>query len=100
MDSCILALLAPPELRDNLTDWLLAFHEALTFTSQQIDHYGAHPGTMSAGEQVTGSQRKLLVRVRTPREAAEEILAGLRVDFPQAGLEYWITPLEGMGRIG
>jgi len=100
MDDCILALLAPPGIRDNLVDWLLAFHEELNFTSQMIDHYGAHPEAMGAAEQVTGSQRKLLLRVRLGREGADRILAELGEDFPGAGMEYWVIPLAGTGRIG
>jgi hypothetical protein len=99
-DDCLLSLLAPPEVTDELTDWLLAFHGELTFTSQPVAEHGLDPEAMAQAEQVTGRQRRLLVRVRTDTAGARRLVAELGEDFGAAGLTYWIVPLLGHGRIG
>lgn len=99
-DECLLSLLAPPEVTDELTDWLLAFHSELTFTSQAVDRHGVDPEVMGQAEQVTGRQRRLLVRVRTDTDGARRLVAELGEDFGAAGITYWIVPLLGHGRIG
>lgn len=96
----VLALLPLPQTGDELMDWLLAFHGELTFTSQEIDYHGLAPDDLAGPEQVTGRQRRLLVRVRVSREQLQPLLDGLEAAFPEAGWPYWVIPLHGSGRIG
>ena len=99
-ESCLLALMVPPEARDELTDWLLAFHEELNFTSQPIDYHGTDPEELAGSEQVSGNQRRLLVRVRVDSDRLENLREELRKAFPGASWPYWVIPLRETGRLG
>ena len=98
-DSVILILVVPPEVRDDLTDWLLAFHHELTFITQLVEHHGAEPAALEIAEQVSGYQRRLRVEVQVAGDDAEPLLAELAAGFPGAGWDYWIVPLRSTGRI-
>jgi len=99
IESYILSLLVPPEVRDDLTDWLLAFHHDLTFTSRPVDHHGADPAALGTAEQVSGHQRRLEVAVQVSAEEVETLLSELQEAFPGAGWAYRVLPLWASGRI-
>ena len=98
-DNCTLTLLVPPEVRDDLTDWLLAFHHELTFTSQVVDHHGADPAALGTAEQVSGHQRRLRVEVQVSGDGVAPLLEELKREFPGAGWAYWVVPVQEAGRM-
>jgi hypothetical protein len=55
---------------------------------------------MSVAEQVAGRRRQVLFQCPLSRQQAEELVAGLRRDFPGSGLHYWMTPIIDAGHLG
>ncbi|SFC93260.1 Protein of unknown function [Thiohalospira halophila DSM 15071] len=98
-DNQILTILIPPEVREDLTDWLLGIDPELTFTTQVVEYHGAEPSALKTAEQVTGRQGRLRVEVQAGSERLSAMLEKLRGDFPASGWPYWIQDIADRGRL-
>jgi hypothetical protein len=93
----LLVLNAPPQLEDDLVDYLSS-HEQLTgFTSYAVRGHGQH-GYRSIAEQVSGRSQRIQFEMMLPGALALELLAGLRTGVGP-GISYWQLPVTGSGHI-
>lgn len=98
MNPVLLTLIATPSIQEPLLDWLLT-HGYTGFTTLACHGHGTGAERLSASEQVAGRQERIAFWVQLPSDRAAELLAGLRRDFAETGLHYWISPLIDSGRI-
>jgi hypothetical protein len=99
MSTCLLTLIATPELEERLIDWLLeAGHEG--FTTVACHGHGVHSDRLSTAEQVIGRQKRVAFWLQVPGDEAESIVARLALELGDAGLHFWITPAIAAGRVG
>jgi hypothetical protein len=96
--SCLLTLIATPELEERLVDWLLE-QGHVGFTSAACHGHGVRPDRLSTAEQVAGRQRRVVFWLHVDEDEAAALLAELAASFGAAGLHYWLAPLISAGRI-
>lgn len=92
----LLVLNIPPELEDDLVDYLLSMSTVRGFTSYPARGHGEH-ANLSLSEQVTGRRKRIQFEIILPASDAEPIIAGLR---EQVGTDifYWQQPVISSGR--
>jgi hypothetical protein len=95
---CLLVLIAPPQIEEDLVDFLLGQEGFSGFSLHRIDGSPAH-GALSLAEQVTGRRRQVMFQVHAPRTDAQALVQQLGETFRGAGLHYWISPLIEAGPI-
>lgn len=92
----LLVLNIPPELEDELVDYLLSLSTVHGFTSYPARGHGEH-GNLSLAEQVTGRRNRIQFELVLPANDAEQIIAGLR-DQVGTDIFYWQQPIISSGR--
>ena len=98
MNSCLLTLIATPEVEERLVDWLLdSGHDGVTTSTCQ--GHGVRTDQLSIAEQVVGRQRRVAFWIVMPEDVAMELVAKLEVTFSQAGLHHWLSPVLSSGPI-
>lgn len=98
MNPVLLTIITTPSVEQKLLDWLLT-HDHQGFTTFACDGHGARPERLSTAEQVAGRQDRTAFWIQLGADHADQVVAGLRADFADGGLHYWISPLLEAGRI-
>ncbi len=93
----LLILNIPPELEDQLVDYLLSLDDLNGFTSYPARGHGEHR-QMSVAEKVTGRRRRIQFELILDHALADRLLAGLR-DNVGTDIYYWLQPVAASGHI-
>jgi hypothetical protein len=89
----LLMLTIPPELEDDVVDWLLAHPETTGFTSlAAYGHGGAHH-LLSIAEQVAGKQPRVQFQIALSQSLAAQMLQAFEHEFGTHGCHAWAIPL-------
>ncbi|WP_317932281.1 DUF3240 family protein [Halioxenophilus sp. WMMB6] len=93
----LLVLNIPPELEDELVDYLLAIPSAPGFTSYPVAGHGQH-ARLSLAEQVTGRRKRIQFELILATDDADEVVAGLR---QQVGTDiyFWQQAVSNSGHL-
>ena len=97
-ESCLLVLVAPPQIEETLVDFLLESEGFSGFSLMKIDGSPAH-GILTLAEQVTGRKRQVMFQVHASCAETRTLVTHLRKTFRGSGLHYWIAPLIEAGPI-
>ncbi|TNE75753.1 MAG: DUF3240 domain-containing protein, partial [Gammaproteobacteria bacterium] len=87
----------PPELEEDLVDYLLAREEVGGFTSYPVHGHGEQ-GHLSIAEQVTGRRKRVQFETLLPERHVEAVIGGL-VSEVGNGIHYWQLPVAQSGRL-
>ncbi len=93
----LLILNTPPELEDQLVDYLLTVSGLGGFTSYPARGHGENR-QMSIAEQVTGRRKRVQFELILSAELANTVLEGLRENVG-TDLYFWIQPITKSGHI-
>lgn len=93
----LLQINLPPELEEDMVDYLLAQDAVGGFTSYPTRGHGDH-SSMSLAEQVTGRRKRLQFEVIMEDSAVAELVAGLEENVGK-GMFYWQQAISNIGRI-
>jgi len=96
---CLLSLTVLPAMEETLVDWLLENHGETGFSRFAVDGHSSQTQGLSLAEQVVGRRKQVRFEIHLSQEQIPVILEQLRTDFTGAGMQYWISPLLGVGRI-
>ncbi|WP_437559642.1 DUF3240 family protein [Acidithiobacillus sulfuriphilus] len=96
---CLLTLLLPESLGEEVLDILLLTEGVQQFTSTALFAHGVGLDRLDVQEQVLGRARRVQVQALLSATVGQEILARLRARFAGAGLHYWIQALPAAGEI-
>lgn len=89
----LLMITIPPELEDDMVDWLLSDPATGGFTSSPaFGHGGAHH-QLSIAEQVAGKQPRVQFQIALPKRAAVELLYAFQSKFAASETHAWVIPL-------
>lgn len=93
----LLILNIPPELEDEMVDYLLSLKDAGGFTSYPVRGHGEHQ-YLSIAEQVSGRRKRVQFELILPEAATSTVLGGLK---EQVGTDifYWQQPVAASGRL-
>ena len=97
--TCLLTIIAAPEIEDNLVDWLLERDDVHGFSTMRISGHGDNPGGLSVAEQVAGRRPRVVFQSGMPEQAARALIGDLRRDYQGSRLLYWLAPLLDFGRL-
>ncbi|MDT8397115.1 MAG: DUF3240 family protein [Pseudomonadales bacterium] len=97
MSITLLILNAPPELEEDLVDYLLSLPVVEGFTSYQVNGHGEN-SNLSVAEQVSGRRRRIQYELLTGENAVAEILAGIAANVGR-DIVYWQQAVFNSGRI-
>lgn len=98
-DTVLLTLIVPASLEETLVDWLFENAPDQGFCSGPVNGHTSRHGPMSLSEQVSGRRRQIRFEVHLGSPEAQAVIDQLRRDFPAASLHYWISSLQGAGKI-
>lgn len=93
----LLVLNVPPELEDQLIDYLLSVPGLEGFTSYAARGHGEHRH-MSIAEQVTGRRKRVQFELILSAELVDSLLVGLR-DQVGTDIFYWQQPISASGHL-
>lgn len=93
----MLVLNIPPELEDDLIDYLLALESVKSFTSYETRGHGSD-AKLSVAEQVTGRRKRLQFELLIEKEAIENLLDGLSSAVGK-DITYLEQSIENVGHI-
>lgn len=93
----LLVVNLPPQLEEDLVDYLLAQEELGGFTSFAVNGHGDKQ-KMGIAEQVSGRQKRRQFEMIVSESLADKILAGLKTEVGR-DIIYWQHPLSDFGRI-
>jgi len=97
---CLLTLVVPTALEDDVTDWLQAqtdLVQGLSLLNGQ--GLGPHTTLNTALERVQGRAHRTLVQLALGQPQAQALVARLRQAWPVAEITYWVSPLLAFGRL-
>lgn len=98
-DNYLVTLTAAPSLEETLVDWLLSHEGRYGFTSFPVaGHASRHQG-LSLEEQVAGRKKRVCFEIHVHKEDLADLLTGLKQDFANTGLHYWLSPLLECGTL-
>lgn len=98
MSLTLLVLNLPPELEEDLVDYLLGLEGVGGFTSFRVHGHGEH-SALSVAEQVTGRRARLRYEIVLAEEQVPGVLAGLATQVG-GDIIHWQQPVHNFGRIG
>lgn len=93
----LLVLNAPPQLEDDLVDYLSSLEQLSVFSSYPVHGHDQH-AQHSIAEQVSGRSRRVQFEMILAKALATELLGGLR-SAVGPGIYYWHLPVSGFGHI-
>ncbi len=93
----LLVLNIPPELEDQLVDYLLTISTLKGFTSYPVRGHGEHQ-QMSIAEQVSGRRKRIQFELIASETLATEVLQGLRQGVG-TDIYFWQQPIAANGHI-
>lgn len=94
-----LHLLLPAAAAQRVTDLLLAEGGGPAFSQHAVAARGPQVHLATAEERVQGHALRQHLSVLLPRPEAERLLAGLRAELADAEGDWWLAPVEAMGRL-
>ncbi len=97
MPPTLLVLNIPPEIEEDLVDYLLSLESVPGFTSFRVHGHGEH-SALSIAEQVTGRRARLRYELVLPEDQVESVLSGLKAEVG-SDIIYWLQPVTKFGRI-
>lgn len=97
MNDTLLVLNIPPELEEDLVDYLLSRPSVTGFTSFRVHGHGEHTA-LSVAEQVTGRRGRVRFEVVLPAVEVAGVLAGLKAGVGR-DIIFWEQPVSNFGRI-
>lgn len=97
MSQILLTLNIPPELEEDLVDYLLSISENSGFTSYSVDGHGQHE-SLSIAEQVTGRRRRKQFEIILEPNNVTHLIEGL-ADNVGKDIRYWEIPISRQGSI-
>lgn len=92
----MLVMNLPPELEDDMVDYLLALNSVSGFNSYVIRGHGEHTD-MSIAEQVAGRRKRVQFETMIDEADLTTVVAGLQTQVG-AGINYWHYAISTMGR--
>jgi len=96
---CVLTLVFPVSLEEDLVDHLLEHPEWVTgFTNTRVEGQGQAVRLHGSAEQVRGRSRRVQVQIVMNREDAQALGAHLKEILPNPEIAYWMVPLIEFGR--
>ena len=98
-DRSLLTLIVPVSLEEVLVDWLLENAPAQGFCSFPVNGHSASHGGLTVAEQVSGRKRQIRFEVHAPTAEARALVEGLKKQFPDVGMHYWLAPLLDAGQV-
>lgn len=93
----LLILNIPPELEEDLVDYLLSLEGVAGFTSFRVHGHGEH-AQLSIAEQVAGRRARARYELVLDPAQVDGVLADLRTRVGR-DIIYWQQPVSGFGRI-
>lgn len=97
MNHTMLVINIPPEVEEDLVDYLLSLESVGGFTSFRVHGHGEH-AQLSIAEQVTGRRARVRYELVIEKGQVTGVIEGLR---SRVGLDiiYWQQPVFNFGRI-
>jgi len=93
----LLVMNTPPELEDEMVDYLLSLEAVSGFTSYQVRGHGEQK-RWSLAEQVTGRKKRIQFELILPAANATTVLAGLQ-ESVGGDIFYWQQEIHASGHI-
>lgn len=93
----MLVLNSPPELEEEMVDYLLSRSRVSGFTSYLVRGHGEH-GYLSIAEQVSGRRKRVQFEVIMAESDVAGILSGMELAVGK-GIGYWQLPVMNVGRV-
>ena len=93
----MLVLNIPPELEEDLVDYLLSLGSVTGFTSYETRGHGSDV-TLSIAEQVSGRRKRLQFELLIENEEILSLLEGLSTEVGK-DIIYWEQLIENIGHI-
>lgn len=97
MNRTMLVLNIPPELEEDLVDYLLSLESVAGFTSFRVHGHGEHT-QLSIAEQVAGRRARARYELVLNEAQVPAVLADLRTRVGR-DIIYWQQPVTNFGRI-
>lgn len=97
---CLLTLVLPVALEDDVLDWLQAQADLVPGLSLLHGQgLGPHTTLATALERVQGRARRALVQIALGQADAQVLVQRLRQTWPVSEITYWVSPLLAFGRL-
>lgn len=97
MSNTMLVLNIPPEIEEDMVDYLLSLEAVSGFTSFRVRGHGEHTA-LSTAEQVTGQRARLRFELVLAADQVDGVLGGLKAEVGH-DIIYWEQPVSNFGRI-
>jgi hypothetical protein len=97
MNNTMLVINVPPEIEEDLVDYLLSLEAGSGFTSFRVHGHGEH-AALSIAEQVTGRRARLRYELVLGEHQVADVLGGLKIKVG-GDIIYWQHPVSNFGRI-
>lgn len=98
-DNYLVILIAAPSLEESLVDWLLSHEGQYGFTSFPVDGHSSSHRNLSLEEQVVGRKKQVRFEMHVNREDLTSLIGGLKQDFSNTGLHYWVSSVLDSGNL-
>ena len=93
----MLVLNIPPELEEDLIDYLLSLESVTGFTSYETRGHGSDV-TLSIAEQVSGRRKRRQFELLIDKEEIQRLLDGLSTEVGKV-IIYWEQLIDNIGHI-
>ena len=93
----MLVLNIPPELEEDLIDYLLSLESVTGFTSYETRGHGSDV-MLSLAEQVSGRRKRLQFELLIEGEEIQSLLSGLSTEVGR-DIVYWEQVIDNIGHI-
>lgn len=97
MNHTMLVINIPPEVEEDLVDYLLSLESVGGFTSFRVHGHGEH-AQLSIAEQVTGRRARVRYELVIEKGQVTGVIEGLRSRVGR-DIIYWQQPVFNFGRI-
>lgn len=93
----LLVINLPPELEEDMVDYLMPQQAVGGFTSYRTRGHGDH-SNMSLAEQVSGRRKRLQFEIIMEESAVPELVAALEENVGK-DIRYWQQAISNIGRV-
>ena len=94
----LIVLSAPPELKEDLIDWLLVSRNVRSFNSEETFGHSSEHEHLTIAEQVRGEERRIQFQIMLPAREVGAFLDELKT-MPHTGIQYWVLPVTRSGSL-
>ena len=96
---CLLTIVVPRALEENLVDHLLEHPEwVIGFTTSPVEGHGQAVKRYGIAEEVRGRSRRVQIQSVINSADAHSLIAHLKESLPNPEVAYWIVPVQEFGR--